>query len=154
MPGGDASEVWVEAVVRWSPDFTIRGNGQTAGPAQKLLHVGIHGPAGRFGLNLESDSIRAEGPNDAYDDFYVFGKATTAQLFDGAWHVVRYHVRLGATDFHEFWVDGVYQGSKTAQTSASGLYSVSMAKNLNMLSNHPMHMWWGKISVWRQAPGW
>jgi chitodextrinase len=155
MPNGDQSEVWVEAVVRWSPDFTIQGNGQGSGPAQKLLHIGISGgSAGRFGLNLEQDSIRAEGPNDDYDDLYTPGDATVDELFDGEWHTLRYHVRLGATDFHEFWVDGEYQGSNTGQTAASSLWDVSLAKNLNMLSDHSMQMWWGQVKIWEQDPNW
>jgi hypothetical protein len=155
MPNGDQTEVWVEAVVRWSSDFTIQGNGQGSGPAQKLLHVGISGgPAGRFGLNLEQDSIRAEGPNDDYDDLYTPGDTTVDELFDGEWHTVRYHIKLGATDFHEFWVDGEYQGSNTGQTAASGLWDISLAKNLNMLSDHSMQMWWGQVKIWEQDPNW
>src|SRR5690606_13433804 len=113
----DVSEVWVEAVVRWSPGFSIRGNGQRAGPAQKLLHVGIHGPAGRFGVNLEAETLRAEGPNDNYEGLYIRGRTTTSQLFNGRWHTIRYHVRTaGGSGEHTVWVDGVRQGTAKGRT--------------------------------------
>jgi hypothetical protein len=150
-----ATELWIEAVVRWDENFTVDGNGQGAGPAQKVLHVGITGgPAGRFGLNIESSTLRAEGPNDDYDDLYLYGAATTSQLFDGGWHVIKYHVRLGENDSHEFWVDGVYQGNESGQTAATGLYKVMLGKNLNMLSDHNMSMWWGQVHIWTQDPQW
>jgi hypothetical protein len=154
MPSGARGEVWVEFAVRWSSNFTITGNGQGAGPALKLLHVEQNGVAGRFGINLEGSSIRAEGPNDAYQSLYLFGNVSTAALFNSQWHVIRYHVRLGESDFHEFWVDGVYQGSKTGATAASSLWGVALARNLNMLADRPMSMWWGRVRLWGSNPGW
>jgi len=155
------TEVWVEAVVRFSSNYTLQGNGQGAGAALKLLHTVVRGPSGRFGLNFEGgdDSVvRAEGPNDAYEQLYIWPKPPTApvssSLFDGEWHVIRHHIRLGSNDFHEFWIDGVYQGSATGRTSANELWGVSLARNLNMLSNRNMSMWWGEVGVWYSDPGW
>lgn len=153
IPGG-AQEVWVEAIVRFSPNFSIAGNGQQAGNALKTLHVGVRGVAGRFGLNFEGSSMRAEGPNDDYDGLYISGGPSASSVMDGQWHILRYHVRLGATDFHEYWVDGMHRGSQTGRTAASSLIAVSLAKNLNKLAPNAQSLWWGKVSVWTQNPGW
>lgn len=153
IPGG-AQEVWVEAIVRFSPNFSIAGNGQQAGNALKTLHVGVRGVAGRFGLNFEGSSMRAEGPNDDYDDLYISGGPSVSSVMDGQWHILRYHVRLGATDFHEYWVDGMHRGSQTGRTAASSLVAVALAKNLNKLAPNAQSLWWGKVSVWTQNPGW
>ena len=153
IPAG-AQEVWVEAVIRFSSGFSIAGNGQQAGSALKTLHVGVRGAAGRFGLNFEGSSMRAEGPNDDYTNLYIQGGPSASAIMDGQWHVLRYHVRLGATDFHEYWVDGVHRGSQTGRTAASSLVAVALARNLNKLAPNAQSLWWGKVSVWTQNPGW
>lgn len=156
MPAGVTNEVWVEAVVRWSEDFTIAGNGQPAGSALKLLHVNQSGSAGRWGLNIEGSTLRAEGPNDAYGALYINPSpaASVTTLFDGADHVLRYHVRLGALAFHEFWADGVYYGSAEAATGSSSLNNVSLCRNLNKLSAVDMELWWLRIRIYDTDPGW
>lgn len=154
MPGSVAAEVWVESIVRWSPNFTIEGNGQAAGSALKLMHVEVTGAAGRFAVNLEGGSVRAEGPNDDYDGLYIFGSTNVSALFDGQPHVIRHHVRLGAQDFHEFWVDGVYQGSATGATAAAAFWGIALCRNLNKLAADAMQMWWHQVRVYDTDPGW
>lgn len=156
MPAEVGTEVWVEVVVRWSNNFTIAGNGQPAGSALKLLHVEQNGSAGRFAVNLEGSTIRAEGPNDDYDDLYINPSpgVSVSTLFDGQPHVIRYHVRLGTDDFHEFSVDGQYLGSETGQTAASEFWGIALCRNLNKLSAVNMQMWWHLIRVYDQDPLW
>jgi len=155
MPTGASTEVWVEAVIRWDADFTIAGNGQGAGAAQKLLHVEQTGAAGRFAVNLEQTTMRAEGPNDNYAAFYINnGLTNVSALFDAQWHVLRYHVRLGASDFHEFWLDGVPQGSASAVSAAASLWGIALARNLNMQSAIDMSMYWGRVRIYNTDPGW
>src|SRR5690606_40456329 len=126
LRGQVVTEVWVEAVVRFDPHFTLDGGADHIGKALKLLHVGVYGPAGRFGLNFENGDggqLNAEGPNDAYEALYLRGSVKPRALFDGQWHVLRYHVRLGSPALHEFWVDGVYHGQRTGSTSATRLWA-------------------------------
>jgi hypothetical protein len=156
-PAGSVREVWVEAAVRFEPQFTLDGGVQNYGQSLKLLHVGIYGPAGRFGLNFENGDggqLNAEGPNDDYDAMYLRTGVRTRSLFDGQWHVIRYHVKLGATDMHEVWVDGVYQGRRTGQTSATRLWAIALARNLNQGPPRAQSMWWGRVRVWYADPGW
>src|SRR5690606_12165267 len=97
------TEVWIEAVVRFDPHFSIEA-GANAGASLKLLHVGVYGSAGRFGLNLDggnNGTMHAEGPNDDYDRLIFSTGVKPSSLFDGQWHVIRYHIRLGSTDMHE-----------------------------------------------------
>src|SRR5690606_1465193 len=156
-PAGSVREVWVEAAVRFEPQFTLDGGVQNYGQALKLLHVGIYGPPGRFGLNFENGDggqLNAEGPNDDYDAMYLRTGVRTRSLFDGQWHVIRYHVKLGATDMHEVWVDGVYQGRRTGQTSATRLWAIALCRNLNQGPPRAQSMWWGRVRVWYADPGW
>lgn len=151
-----ASEIWVEAAVRFSSNFSLNA-GTSAGAALKLLHVAEPNVPGRFGLNFENGdngSLNAEGPNDTYDAMYLRGSVRPGNLFDGNWHVVRYHIRLGSSDFHEFWVDGAYQGSRTGSTAASSFSWISLAKNLNQGPLQAQSLWWGSVKVWKTNPGW
>jgi hypothetical protein len=98
--------------------------------------------------------VRAEGPNDDYDDLYIFGSTAVGSLFDGNPHIIRYHARLGAEDFHEFSVDGVYQGSATGATAAAEFWGIALCRNLNMLAAEAMQMWWHRTRVYDENPGW
>lgn len=157
LRGQVVTEVWVEAVVRFDPHFTLDGGADHIGKALKLLHVGVYGPAGRFGLNFENGDggqLNAEGPNDAYEALYLRGSVKPRALFDGQWHVLRYHVRLGSPALHEFWVDGVYHGQRTGSTSATRLWAIALARNLNQGPPREQSLWWGRVRVWFADPGW
>ena len=164
-PAGSVREVWIEAAVRFDPHFTLDGGVQNYGQALKLLHVGVIGSGvdSRFGLNFENGDggeINGEGPNDRgdYHKFYIRGSgaARARNLFDGSWHVVRYHIRLNGngTATHEFWVDGQYQGQKTARTNGTRLWAIALARNLNQGPPRAQSMWWGRVRVWYSDPGW
>jgi len=161
----EVTEIWVEAAVRFSSDFTIEGVNLAGAGALKLLHVYPRNVVGRFGINLaggDSGHIRAEGPNDDFEDLYIYPHGgqggpeapITSTLFDEEWHVLRHHIRLGDDDFHEFWLDGQYLGSATGQTAGTPLYNIWLNKNMNQLADHPMELWWGKLAYWTSDPGW
>lgn len=156
MPVEVGTEVWIEAVLRFSPNFTIAGNGQPAGSALKMLHAEINGSAGRFAVNLEGSTARAEGPNDDYDNLYINPSpgVNVSALFDGAPHVIRHHIILGVTDFHEFSVDGVYQGSASGATAAFEFWGVALCRNLNKLGPEAMSLWWHRVRVYAANPNW
>src|SRR5690606_34646060 len=164
-PAGSVREVWVEAAVRFDPHFTLDGGVPNYGQALKLLHVGVIGSGvdSRFGLNFENGDggeINGEGPNDQrdYHSFYIRGSgaARARNLFDGSWHVVRYHIRLNGngTATHEFWVDGQYQGQKTARTNGARLWAIGLTRKLNQGPPRAQSMWWGRVRVWYADPGW
>lgn len=156
----NVAEMWVEAQMGWSADFTVNGNGQGSGQAQKVLHLNYSGftgaePGGRWGVDFESSSLNAYGTNDVFGASYIWGEYGAAYCFDGTLHTLRRHVRFNGTDdFHQFWVDGGSQGSWSGDTRTTSVGSVSLAQNLNMLSDHPMEMFWERVLVYYSDPGW
>ena len=148
-------EIWVEFTFKTSPSFSLNAGNTAHSMAYKLLHVLVNVP-GRFGLNFENNKTscpNAEGPNDDYTNMYLSCSAT-GTMFDGAWHTIRYHARLGATDFHEFWQDGVYKGSRTGNTSASFMFDMRLGANMNQGPAQAQSNWWGKVIVYDKDPGW
>jgi hypothetical protein len=149
------SEVWVEFVFKFSANFSLDAGNTAHSDAYKLLHMLVNVP-GRFGLNFENNRSgcpNAEGPNDDYAAMYLPCIAP-GTLFDGAWHMIRYHARLGAIDFHEFWLDGAYKGSRTGNTSASYMFDIRLGANLNQGPSQAQQSWWGKVLVYDKNPGW
>lgn len=154
LPGSNPSEVWVEVVVRFSQGFSVYGNGQGYGTSLKFMHIGVQGVSGRWGLEMDGNRLSMIAPSDAFEQMFASAGQINDTLMDGNWHVIRYHVRLGSTDFHETWVDGVHRGSASGSTAATGMTWVSLAKNLNMLAPNAQSLWWGRVSIWTQNPGW
>jgi hypothetical protein len=159
--GAGVQELWVEVVVKFDTHFTLHNPYLSQGEAYKLLHLNGPGSAGRFGLNFvngDSGSLDAAGPNDDHARLYIrgnSGQTSMNSLNDGNWHTFRYHVRLGGTDFHEYWVDGAYQGSATGNTAESSLTHVSLGKNLNeQPPATSQSLWWGAVRVYVDDPGW
>jgi uncharacterized protein YjdB len=151
------TEVWIEIVVRFSSNFSVNA-GVPVGAGLKLftVHV-VPEVGGRFGLHMENGDggqLNAEGPNDDYAALALHSSVRNGSLFNAQWHVLRYHIRLGSSDFHELWVDGVYQGSKTGATAVSKLDMLHLARNLNQGPLQAQSLWWGKITAWKQNPGW
>lgn len=152
VPAG-TKEVWVEAVVRFQPGFTF-----DTGGGMKLLHVNVFPDGiGRFGINIENGNggtINAEGPVDNYNAFYLRGPSSNSLRSGGDWHVIRFHVNLAGTKTHRFWFDGNYVGSQTASTSANQVTGISLARNMNRTGSDPQSLWWGRVAVWTENPGW
>jgi uncharacterized protein YjdB len=152
------TEVWIEVAVRFSSNFSLNA-GVPVGAGLKLLTVHVWPEVGgRFGLHMENGddegTLNAEGPNDDYAALGLHSSVSNGSLFNAQWHVLRYHIRLGSSDMHELWVDGVYQGSKTGATAVSVMDMLHLARNLNQGPLQPQSLWWGKITVWKQNPGW
>lgn len=157
VPQG-AQEVWVEIAVRFSRGFTLQGNGQGAGQSYKLLHVNVTDNAGgRFGFEMDggnNGNINAVAPHDSREADWIKGIGSNSTLLNGEWHVLRYHVRLGSSDFHEAWFNGAFEGSKTLSTRATAVIGVRLGANLNMLAAQAQSVWWGRVAVWTTDPGW
>jgi uncharacterized protein YjdB len=151
----NVNELWVEIAFRFSPNWSIDA-GASGGEAFKLLHVLVSLSSGsRFGLEFENGNggtLNAKGPGDMY--IRGSGSARTTALFDGDWHVARFHVRAGSNGMMELWVDGDYQGSQTGSAGSNRLYWVRLASNLNQGPVEAQSMWWGSVKVWDRDPGW
>ena len=154
IPGGTVQELWTEVAVKFSSGFTVYGNGQGVGPALKLLHTEVNGVAGRFGLAIEYDRVSAEGPNDDYSNLYLTSTGAATTLQNASWHILRHYVRLGTTDFHQYWMDGVSLGSASGTTAATNLWGVALARNLNMQPASPQSMYLGYVKLYTSNPGW
>ena len=152
------TEVWIEFAVRFSSNFSIDAN-YAGGKAYKLFHANIAsgGPAGRFGMQFENGdagTLNGEGPNDDYQNLYFTTSTSSSSLWDQSWHVIRWHISLGATDTHQIWVDGVSQGSATGSTAATGINGLAIGKNMNQGPLQTQEIWWGYVDVYTQNPGW
>jgi trimeric autotransporter adhesin len=149
------SEVWVEIAFRFSPNWSIDA-GASGGEAFKLLHIMVSLSSGsRFGLEFENGnggSLNAKGPGSMY--ILGSGSARTPAIFDGNWHVARFHVRAGSNGMMELWVDGDYQGSRTGSVGSNRLFWVFLASNLNQGPLQAQNMWWGSVKAWDSNPGW
>jgi hypothetical protein len=157
VAGSGVTEVWVEVKVRWSPDFTINGVGQPWGGGYKVLHVNQWGTSGRFGYSFhQHDDYKMLGGGVGGIPYISGPSPSPRQMFNGEWHTIRVHIDISGTPhFHEFWINGVYQGnSSIADTGANSLWSVSLNKNLNKLSDREMEAWWGQVKIWFSDPGW
>lgn len=153
------TEMWLEVICRWSTDYSCGGGswGCTSAPEHKWFLGGVSGGTSRFNLECR-------------DGQYVFGYpgAETASvitsprpdaLFDDQWHVIRFHVRLGAanTGRARYWVDGVQMvdlDNVTIDRTAITTWSLGETRNQGAATNTE---WWiGRWRMWVNAndPGW
>ena len=147
------SEVWLRAVVRFSPDFTI-SSAEGGGNSFKFLHA--RWSSGRWQVQFEFDEIRF-GPNLAAPSSSV-ARPSVSSLFDGEWHEFQWHIRTdgrGRPGLMELWIDGAYQGRSRSFTSQTDAFrGLSLSRNHNQLPDRPIRMWWGLVEVYYSDPGW
>lgn len=163
--GPQITEMWVEAVVKLDPNFSIENPNVVSSPAWKFLHIG-HGE-GRWGLgfnhgddgSFESEAVFQNYSSGSFDSWHISSPSFNIDMLkDGQPHVIRYHVRLdGSNDCHEFWADGVLMGSKTGaiNSTVSSYRMLSLCRNINRQPPVDASLWWLQVSVWyTQAPSW
>ena len=160
-------EIWVEVAHRFSPTFTTMG--PAAGNADYkffsartnsgrfMLFCGVYGSGWQFGYpgNDEgaNSDVRGQYGNSAFP-FARFGSP-----WDGAWHVYRFHFKVGKPGAAEWWYDGHrmpgFPASMNIDMSAAGaIYGLALGRNMNRGTSRAMSEWWGRISVFNANPGW
>jgi len=165
MPGGafPYTELWFKVVLKFDSLFTIEDPSVISeAPALKILHLMTPDDTGqRWGLNMEggdSSTLNAEGPylDGNYDNFYISGSNVNSDLFDNNWHTLKYHIKYGVgdTDFHEFWIDDIYQGNATSGTDQAAFGFMTLGANINQGPVLSQSYWWGLVEIYDEDPGW
>jgi hypothetical protein len=172
-------EVWAEFTVRWSANFTTSNT--TCPPNDHKLIFGDTeaSQSGRWAFYVGADSppthsLQVERPNatGGTGGYYLNRNSpavTPPQLWNGAWHTVRLHIKHSTTTTSndgvlEVWINGVLKHSETGfntpRPGAEGggpdaLSGFSFAHNKDDgPPNVDMYLWWGPIRVYTINPGW
>lgn len=155
--GVSATELWVEAVVRFSSDFRI-SNGYSGGSAYKFMFGTVTGATGRFDLefdNSDSGNLALHAPAGTGDDYVTWsGGGITDYFTDNQWHVVRWYIGPNA---HRLWVDGTLRAERTGLSKSwSDIYGLSLGRNINQQPVVAQTLHWGRVRIWTNAndPGW
>ena len=173
----DVTEVWVEVVVRFMEGFTTRSPASWNCPgANDLKFVYINfGESGTGGMpfgaysstvGLNTNSIRLRTPSDVSE--IVFSERAQEELFSGEWITLRYHARLptildtvgspgsGSGDglYRLWWNDDLEIQIDDMSTAAYRFSHLLFGQNMNQGQDTPQDMWWNRIRVWTEDPGW
>lgn len=160
-------ELWIEVVVRMKDNFSIQNPNVASSDAMKFLHVGVLPDGhGRWGLGFnngnagtfESEAAFGSFSSGDFDTWHLESNAfNIAALRDEQPHIIRYHVRLdGSNDLHEYWADGVLQGSVSGPINSvvTDYVRLSLMRNINRQPPEATSLWWHRIRVWYSNPGW
>jgi hypothetical protein len=152
------TNVWVEIVVMFTPNFTTISPGGwscTSGNAYKIL-FGRVTPSGVF-----ENIVGSSSSGQALETNYPGSGSTTwpdVTLFDGQWHVLRYHFKADAAGAGvlTWWVDGVVKVNQTGLTMPAGtvIYGLGLGRNLNHGPAALQSVRWGRVSAYTTDPGW
>jgi len=94
------------------------------------------------------------------------GAPLAQQLFAVQGFRYRVHWRTStstssADGIYQLWMDDalVVNGSglnmqDDAGQPSGGLYGLSLGRNINQGPDHVQSVWWGRIAMWNQDPGW
>ena len=172
-------EVWAEFKVRWSSNFTTSNS--TCPPNDHKLIFGDTeaSQSGRWAFYVGADSpplhsLQVERPTatGGSGGYYLNRNSPSIvaeNLWNGAWHTVRLHIKHSTTATSgdgtlEVWINGVLKhqesGFSTARPAGEGggadrLSGFSFTHNKDDgPPNVDMFLWWGPITVYSVNPGW
>jgi hypothetical protein len=160
-------ELWIEVVAKFSPNFRTRAPAEwncNSAPDYKWL-FGLIFAGGRFELKIgqQGDRITVGGPPGGINEQRITG-LSAPQVWDGQWHVYRLHWRFpsgrdAADGAIEVWIDGRQVYARTglradARYAGDRIYALGLGRNLNQGPAEDMALWWGRVAVWRENPGW
>ena len=160
-------EIWIEVVAKFSPNFRTRAPASwncNSAPDYKWIFATIFN-GGRFELKIGQQGSRftiGGPPGNTIED--VIHGYRAEDYWDGQWHVYRLHFKFpssptAADGALEAWIDGKKVYSRTNLTAASQyandrIYSIALGANLNQGPAEEMALWWSRIAIWRENPGW
>lgn len=174
LPDG-ITEVWVELVVKFEEGFTTVAPAQwdcASAPELKLLFINHKGAgsggvaAGRHGMHVGTfgnDRVFIGTPHGGS----MSGTADRS-LFDGQWHTFRLHARLPSTPnsdasttdgsadgrFRMWWNGSLDIDLQNVSTSAAEFSGLWFGANMNQGQGDPQRLWWNRMRVWTDDPGW
>lgn len=165
--GNEPRELWIEVVAKFSQNFKTRAPASwncTSAPDYKWI-FGLIYQGGRFELKIGQQGSRLTiggPPGNTIED--VIPGLRAEDYWDGQWHVYRLHFKFpssadAADGALEAWVDGRKVYSRTGlradpKYANDAFYGVALGANLNQGPAEEMSLWWGRVSVWRENPGW
>lgn len=160
------NELWIEVWVKFSSNFKTDWGG-SGNPDYKWIFVNtvtsrFDTKTGTFGTNY-----RIAGPRNANVD----DSGTSSQEWDGEWHRYRVHYKhasaTGANDGtveawianepggRNLWIGSVGDVDTNIGEDGVGLMQMfHLGRNMNQPPTELVNIWWGKISLWDQDPGW
>lgn len=159
-------ELWIEVVAKFSPNFRTRAPAEwncNSAPDYKWL-FGLINAGGRFELKIgqQGDRITVGGPGGINED--VISGYRASEFWDGQWHRYRLHFKFSSSSTAadgaiEVWIDDKKVFSRTnlvsgAQYAGDAFFGVALGRNLNQGPAEDMALWWGRVAVWRENPGW
>lgn len=176
-----AKEVWIEFYVRWSTNFLdIRDfpdDGSTfahkflfgeavasatspnweTSEGYKVSRWALQMPAGG-GLNPPNGPVHHGSPvtTDGSRATEKVSGTNVADYFDGQWHKIQIHWRHDP-GLNEIWIDGVLINRITGFTVHPEVDIVAILLGRNKddgIESGTESLWWGKVSVWTEDPGW
>lgn len=156
-------EVWIEAWVKFSANWTTRASCSGSNPDYKFVLGRIHDWDGnRFDILIGNggNSIHISWPG--HEEAGAVPMAPGFQVFDGQWHRHRLHWKLSTTGQSdggaEYWIDGVlvYRNLASSTGPAADIYGVALARTLNQgpPAGVTMSVTWGAIQAYKSNPGW
>ena len=153
---GNLTHVWVEFVVRFNPNFAVNA-GEAGGAEYKLAAMGSYfGSSGRWNVpEMQEYQFVSGWPGN--EAGFITGP-TPRDIWDGQPHVFRVEAKLGPNGIFKLWIDGVLmvnQSGFTTDPSHNVIDCFGPGLNLNQGPNFAgMQMWWHKIAMWSNDPGW
>ena len=153
---GNLTHVWVEFVVRFNQNFAVNA-GWPGGAEYKLAAMGSYfGSTGRWNVpEMQEYQFVSGWPGN--EAGFITGP-TPKSLWDGQPHVFRVEAKLGPNGIFKLWIDGtlrVNQSGFVTDPSHKVIDCFGPGLNLNQGPNFAgMQMWWHKIAMWSNDPGW
>jgi hypothetical protein len=165
-----ASEIWVELVARFSSNFTTLGPasgnadykffmGRVSGGSGNrfMLYCGTYGNGWQFGYPGNDQGDGSDVPGYYGNEAYPF--SASGPVWDGQWHVYRFHYKVASSGVARWTKDGVEMPgfankNTTAGGTVTGIYGLALGRNMNRGNSQAMSLWWGRIRVYRTDPGW
>jgi hypothetical protein len=160
--GGDQTEVWIELVLRWENGFHTSPSylgSCTSGynPDHKTFFGRTHDS--RFEIKV------GQGPGQQFSGgypgnetaFQSWGASPDEIVWDGQPHVFRIHWKIGTggKGIVQIAIDGTTYIDRTSLSMVNtALYGLALGRNWDGPSDSDQSLWWHKIAVWYNNPGW
>jgi hypothetical protein len=166
-----SQEAWVELVVRWSTNFSVR-DPACPPPDHRLLLGQVYPPgndpwalSGAQGIRLESPLSPWDAPSDS--TWTSSAGRDERAYFDEQWHVVRVHWRhsrqYDRAGSMQLWVDGelliaqdsMNTGDRTQVRDGTRLWGLLLGRSKDQgVNSGTESLWIGRVRVWDTDPGW
>lgn len=153
----DRNELWIETWVKFSTNFRTDW-GKDGNPDYKFVFA-VTGPS-RFQLKTGTfgSSYTVSSPDEIADR-----DVSSQEDWDGEWHRYRIHFRHesqdGACDGTvRVWIDGERElggaGDICTNRDSGEMWALKLGANHNQMPDELIQLWWGRIAVWTENPGW